>query len=84
VPEHALTDRSHAARSAAAAPRTVYLYFPTLEQLLLDATLGLLTERAIDQVLDADAAEPDAQARVERMLRTLGQLTAETLPLGRR
>lgn len=71
------------AAAADVSRRTVYLYFPTLEQLLLDATLGLLTERTIDQALDGEAAESDAQARVERMLRALGQLTAETLPLGR-
>src|SRR5918912_808844 len=51
------------AAAADVSRRTVYLYFPTLEQLLLDATLGLLTEQAIDQALDAEDAEPDAEVR---------------------
>jgi len=33
--------------------RTVYSYFPTLEQLLLDATLGMLSQTAVDDAIDA-------------------------------
>jgi AcrR family transcriptional regulator len=64
--------------------RTVYLYFPTLEQLLLDATLGLLTQSAIDQVLEPSGDQvDDVEAALDRGIRALGELMAETLPLGR-
>jgi AcrR family transcriptional regulator len=72
------------AAAADVSRRTVYLYFPTLEQLLLDATLGLLTQSTVDQVLEpttGDAA--DVEATLDRTIRALGELTAETLPLGR-
>ncbi len=63
--------------------RTVYLYFPTLEQLLLDATVGALSRATVDQALDsADPAE-DAEDRVERLVRSLNRMVDETMPLGR-
>jgi AcrR family transcriptional regulator len=72
------------AAAADVSRRTVYLYFPTLEQLLLDATLGLLTQSAVDQVLDSVAGDADdVEATLDRTIRVLGELTAETLPLGR-
>jgi AcrR family transcriptional regulator len=76
---------SDIAAAADVSRRTVYLYFPTLEQLLLDATIGMLTQSAIDQVLDdnTDASTSDIEARVERMITALGNLILETLPLGR-
>ena len=61
--------------------RTIYMYFPTLEQLLLDATLGGLTQHAIDPV--ADESEPDVMARVEKLSRRANALAAETMRLGR-
>jgi hypothetical protein len=61
----------------------VYLYFPTLEQLLLDATLGLLSQTAVDDAIDAVDVTGDAEARVEAMLDAIGRLSGETLPLGR-
>ena len=61
--------------------RTIYMYFPTLEQLLLDATLGALTQHAIDPV--ADESEPDVMARVEKLSRRANALAAETMHLGR-
>src|ERR1051326_3870358 len=64
--------------------RTVYLYFPTLEQLLLDATLGLLTQSAVDQALQpAGDQGGDADAALGRAIRALGELMADPLPLGR-
>ena len=72
------------ATAADVSRRTVYLYFPTLEQLLLDATLGLLTQSAIDRVLEPAGDEvEDVEAALDRAIRALGELTAETLPLGR-
>jgi hypothetical protein len=62
----------------------VYLYFPTLEQLLPDATLGSLTQSAVDQAVDSAAADAGSvDATVDRTIRALGELMAETLPLGR-
>jgi AcrR family transcriptional regulator len=63
--------------------RTVYTYFPTLEQLLLDATLGLLSQSAVDDAIDAADREGDPVERVEAMIRAFASISAETLPLGR-
>jgi AcrR family transcriptional regulator len=72
------------AAAADVSRRTVYLYFPTLEQLLLDATLGLLTQSVVDRALDpASGQVDDVEAALDRAIRTLGELTVETLPLGR-
>jgi AcrR family transcriptional regulator len=63
--------------------RTVYQYFPTLEHLLIDATLGLLDQTAVDEAIeDADPAE-DAEARVTALVRALGAHSADQMPLGR-
>src|SRR5919199_875057 len=37
--------------------RTVYEYFPTVEQLLLDATVGLISEAAVDEAFAAASEE---------------------------
>lgn len=63
--------------------RTVYQYFPTLDQLLLDATLGLLSQSAVDEAIESADAGADALARVEAMVQELAGLSAESLPLGR-
>src|SRR3954464_13755749 len=48
------------AEAADGSRRPVYSYFPTLEQLLLDATLGLLSQTAVDEAIDAaDAADEE-------------------------
>jgi AcrR family transcriptional regulator len=62
--------------------RTLYMYFPTLEQLLIDATLGLLSNNAIDPVL-ADSAPDDPVERVEQLSRAMNQHSAKTMQLGR-
>jgi AcrR family transcriptional regulator len=79
------------ADAAGVSRRTVYQYFPTHEQLLLDATLGLLSQQQVDQAIHAagtkdpqGAGSGDVPARVEAMIRELGDLSAETLPLGRK
>ena len=64
--------------------RTVYQYFPTLEQLLLDATLGMLSQSAVDDAIDAADTGDDPAERVAAMVRALGAMSAETLPTGRR
>ena len=64
--------------------RTVYQYFPTVEQLLLDATLGLLSQAAIDDAIDrADPGGEDAPRRVSAMIRALADMSSQTMPLGR-
>ncbi|MFD3400056.1 helix-turn-helix domain-containing protein [Kribbella sp. NPDC058693] len=41
------------AEAADVSRRTIYQYFPTLDQLLLDATLGLLTQTDVDAAIEA-------------------------------
>jgi len=71
------------AEAADVSRRTVYLYFPTLEQLLLDATLGMLSQTAVDEAIDAADTNGDPTERVAAMIRALSSMTTETLPLGR-
>ncbi len=72
------------AAAADVSRRTVYLYFPTLDQLLLDATAGLLSEATIDQVLQSDRHGDDPAARVDQLVLALGRAAPEALPLGRK
>jgi AcrR family transcriptional regulator len=59
--------------------RTVYLYFPTLEQLLADAAL----EASRAQVEPQFEASTDASERLEGLVRAIQQGFAETELLGR-
>jgi AcrR family transcriptional regulator len=72
------------AAAAEVSRRTVYLHFPTLDQLLIEATLGALVEPAVDTALADPALAHDAAARVETLIRTLLLQQPESLPLGRR
>src|SRR6185312_15818029 len=58
---------SEIAEAANVSRRTVYLHFPTLEQLLLDARLGLFSESAVDGAIEAADQGDDAEARVTAM-----------------
>jgi AcrR family transcriptional regulator len=71
------------AEAADVSRRTVYLYFPTLEQLLIDATLGMLSQAAVDEAIDAADTGGDVTERVTAMIRAVSAMSAETLPLGR-
>jgi AcrR family transcriptional regulator len=71
------------AEAADVSRRTVYLYFPTLDQLLLDATLGLLSQAAVDEAIDAADGAGDPGERVMAMVRALGDASDETLAIGR-
>jgi AcrR family transcriptional regulator len=71
------------ASAAEVSRRTVYLHFPTLEQLLVDATLGLLSQHSVEEAIDAVDRGDDADARVAAMIGALGAQSSETLPLGR-
>lgn len=69
-------------QAAEVSRRTVYMYFPTLDQLLLDATLGVLSQRTVDPVVESSERD-DVAVRVERLSRTVNALAAETMHLGR-
>jgi AcrR family transcriptional regulator len=71
------------AEAAEVSRRTVYLYFPTVEQLLLDATLGMLSQAAVDEAIEAADTGGDSGERVAAMIRALSSMSTETLPLGR-
>jgi AcrR family transcriptional regulator len=72
------------AEAADVSRRTLYQHFPTLDQLLLDAMLGELSEREVDTAIaNADPGGTDAGKRVEAMVRTLSTMSEETLRLGR-
>jgi AcrR family transcriptional regulator len=75
---------SEVADAAGVSRRTVYLHFPTVEQLLIDATVGALSQHAVDEAIEAaDPGGQDAEARVNAMIDALAGLSSETLPLGR-
>jgi AcrR family transcriptional regulator len=72
------------AEAAEVSRRTVYLYFPTLEQLLLDATVGALSRIPVDEALEAIGPNPqDPAAGVEALARALSRASLETMDLGR-
>lgn len=64
--------------------RTIYMYFPSLDQLLLDATLGELARTGYGDRLDFDRYGDDVHARVEALITTLLDMSGQALPLGRR
>jgi hypothetical protein len=59
------------------------MYFSTLDQLLLDAAVGALSETEIRTVLDPPGLGADAAARVDALTQKLFELAPTTLPLGR-
>ena len=71
------------AEAADVSRRTVYQYFPTVDQLLLDATLGLLSQTPVDDAIARADSGGDAASRVSAMIRTLTALSSQTMPLGR-
>ncbi len=71
------------AAAADVSRRTVYLYFPTFDQLLIDATVGALSQSTIDRAIQPDSADTDVSARVERMIRALQHVSPEVERLGR-
>jgi len=71
------------AAAAEVSRRTVYMYFPTFDQLLIDATLGALSQAPVDRAIDAAASGPDVERRVEQMARSLQRMSPEAERLGR-
>jgi AcrR family transcriptional regulator len=64
--------------------RTIYMYFPTLDQLLTDATSGLLAQRTVDPMLDSPGFSADPVERVDQFAVSLLEIADDALPLGRR
>jgi AcrR family transcriptional regulator len=73
---------SEIADAAQVSRRTVYMYFPTLEQLLIDATLGALSHGKIDPVL-AESTSEDPVTRVKQLSKTINSHSSESMHLGR-
>jgi AcrR family transcriptional regulator len=71
------------AAAADVSRRTVYLYFPTFEQLLLDATVGALAQSSVDRAAAPASADEDVETRVERMVRALHDVSPDVERLGR-
>ena len=70
------------AAAADVSRRTIYTYFPTLDQLLLDATIGAMNV-SIEAAIDS-SGEPDARARIAALVAALSDAMAGSLPLGRK
>ena len=70
------------AAAADVSRRTIYTYFPTLDQLLLDATMGAMNID-VEAAIDA-AGEPDVRARVAALAAVVSDGMADSLPLGRK
>jgi AcrR family transcriptional regulator len=72
------------AAAADVSRRTVYMYFPTLDQLLLDAAVGALSARTVDAAVTSEAAGDDVIARIDALVSATVKLAPDTLPLGRK
>lgn len=62
--------------------RTIYMYFPTFEHLLLDATLGALAAATIEPAAAA-APSRDAAKQIEKLSRAVNAASSGTMHLGR-
>ena len=71
------------ASAADVSRRTVYMHFPTIEQLLIDATLGALSASEVDVAIDS-SHPGDARERVDRLVHAMLALSTKAMPLGRR
>src|SRR5215471_15369810 len=66
------------AAAADVSRRTVFLYFPTFDQLLIDATVGALSgPRLHDTVANKSTVDDDPDASVERLVRALHHVTPD-------
>ncbi|MEU7742479.1 TetR/AcrR family transcriptional regulator [Nonomuraea sp. NPDC049158] len=72
------------AAAADVSRRTIYMHFPTLDHLLIDATAGALNEPPVEAALADPALADDPVARVDALIRTLLEYSPQSLPLGRR
>jgi AcrR family transcriptional regulator len=71
------------ASAADVSRRTVYMYFPTLDQLLVDAALGLATHAPLGRVAATSASSDDVEARVDAMARAVQRMSSKTENMGR-
>jgi AcrR family transcriptional regulator len=62
--------------------RTVYSYFPTLDQLLVDASLGLISEAETNRTLEPSG--DDAEERIAALAAEVTGMSEEVERLGRR
>jgi AcrR family transcriptional regulator len=69
------------ATAADVARRTVYMHFPTLDQLILDASMGALAGGVVEAEFEPGA---DAADRVDSIVDAFYEHAEEWLPLGRR
>jgi AcrR family transcriptional regulator len=74
---------SDVAAAADVSRRTVYMYFPTMEQLLIDAALLSISETTVGAALDAVDDDDDVERRVEVMTRAVQGLFVSTEQQGR-
>ncbi|NNH74207.1 TetR/AcrR family transcriptional regulator [Nocardia uniformis] len=72
------------AAAADVSRRTIYTYFPALDQLLIDATARALHEPPVEAALADPALADDPAGRVDALIRTLLAYSPQSLPLGRR
>ena len=63
--------------------RTIYMYFPTMDQLLIDATLGSLTRNTVEAAINSVRDSSDVAHRVEIMTRAVQKGFAATEQQGR-
>jgi AcrR family transcriptional regulator len=70
------------AAAAEVSRRTLYMYFPTLEQLLIDATLGAISQNTIDPVI-TESASKDPVERAEELSHAMNRHSGGTMHLGR-
>jgi AcrR family transcriptional regulator len=70
------------AAAADVSRRTIYTYFPTLDQLLLDAAIEAMNIN-VDEAMETVAGQ-DVRARIEAMIAVLSEGMGETLPMGRK
>ena len=71
------------AAAADVSRRTVYLYFPSFDQLLLDATIGALSQDSVGRAIEQSSPSDDGEARVERLVRSVHHVSPEVERLGR-
>jgi AcrR family transcriptional regulator len=72
------------AAAADVSRRTVYMYFPRLDQLVLDATLGEMARTDYGARLDLEPCGDDVRARLDALIDALFDMSDQALPLGRR
>lgn len=69
------------AAAAEVSRRTIYMHFPTLDQLLLDASMGALAGREIEAGFDPESGTAE---RIAAIVDTFWDHADEWLPIGRR